>query len=46
MYIIKTITRSDGSTYESAFWQSEKEVFKTEDQLTIERAIEAFGSSS
>ena len=45
MYKIKTITRPDGSTYESAFWQAEPQTW-TQDQELTARAIEEFGSSS
>jgi len=48
MYELRTITRPDGTTYESAFWialeaQAEK---WTEQQDQMQRAIDQFGTSS
>ena len=46
MYKIKTVTRPDGTTYESAFWiSSEPQAWSDEQELNY-RAIESFGSSS
>ena len=47
MYVTKTITRPDGSTYESAFWVAEAEPQEwTEQQEQMQRAIDQFGTSS
>jgi hypothetical protein len=48
MYVIKTITRPDGSTYESAFWHTspENRIPLTEQQDQMQRAIDQFGTSS
>lgn len=48
MYKLKTITRADGTTYESAFWIAvDKDVVEfTEDQLRKQKAIEEFGTSA
>ncbi len=45
MYITKTITRADGTTYESAFWTATP-VPTTEEQEQMQRAINQFGTSS
>ncbi len=45
MYVTKTITRPDGSTYESAFWQAEPKQL-TEQQEQMQRAIDQFGTSA
>ena len=46
MYIIKTITRADGTTYESAFWTEKQAQEWTEKQELMQRAIDHFGTSS
>ena len=43
MYEIRTVTHTDGSTYESAFWQAEPQTWTQDQQLTAQ-AIEAFGA--
>lgn len=45
MYVTKTITRPDGSTYESAFWQAEPQEW-TKEQEQMQRAIDQFGTSA
>ena len=46
MYKLRTITRPDGTTYESAFWINPKPQAWTEEQEAMQRAIDEFGSSS
>ena len=46
MYKLKTVTRPDGTTYESAFWINQAEQLWSEDQEQTARAIEAFGTSA
>ena len=47
MYIIKTITRADGTTYESAFWTAKEQAQDwTEKQELMQRAIDHLGTSS
>lgn len=46
MYKLKTVTRPDGTTYESAFWINQAEQLWSEDQERTARAIEAFGTSA
>jgi len=45
MYISKTITRSDGSQYETFIWSAESKDL-TEDQLRMQKAIDQFGTSA
>jgi hypothetical protein len=46
MYKLKTVTRPDGTTYESAFWINQVPHIWTDDQRRTARAIEAFGTSA
>ena len=46
MYELRTVTRPDGTTYESAFWISPEPQIMTQDQERMARAIEAFGTSA
>jgi len=45
MYISKTITREDGSQYETFIWSAETH-FLTKDQLRMQKAIDEFGTSA
>ena len=44
MYKSETITRPDGSQYETFIWASK--TTQTEDQLRMQKAIDQFGTSS
>ena len=46
MYKLRTITKPDGSTYESAFWINQEPQIMTQDQERMARAITAFGTSA
>tara|TARA_R110002072_G_scaffold88468_3_gene198891 strand:- start:770 stop:913 length:144 start_codon:yes stop_codon:yes gene_type:complete len=47
MYELKTITRADGTTYESAFWIAVEEAQEwTKKQEWMQKAIDQFGTSS
>ena len=46
MYKLKTVTRPDGTTYESAFWINPEPQTWTKEQEMTARAIKEFGSSS
>ena len=45
MYISKTITRSDGSQYETFIWSAESKDL-TKDQSRMQKAIDEFGTSA
>ena len=46
MYKLKTVTRPDGTKYESAFWINPEPQTWTQEQELTARAIESFGTSS